>query len=185
MTGSEVQAEKDTGWKACATDWARELEVRRRRAGALHPDACAKLHVAGAAFAVPPRGVRIVPRFAGAEASVEVIGLEGADPAERLLSLARLAEGPRCRRCGRPTGAALEIAAGRDADFLSECFGLARRLLLCQYELSDAELSELLAFTAGQAPAWIAELLRWCAAGGQEDLPQMPQPVKRRWWRWK
>ncbi len=169
-----------TGWKACAT----ELEVRRRRVGALHPDLCPKLHLAGAAFAVPPPSVRIVPRFDGAAVRAEVIGLDADAPARRLLSLARFAEAPRCPRCGQARPSPLEIAGERDTAFLAECFSLARRLLLSQYELADGELAELLSFPAGSPPAWIGELLRWCAAGG-DTTPQshMEDPPARPWWR--
>jgi len=41
----------------------RRWEVRGRRPDATHPDRCGKLHCHGVAFALPPRGLRIVPRF--------------------------------------------------------------------------------------------------------------------------
>jgi hypothetical protein len=174
------------GVPPAAAPAVRELEVRRRRAGALHPDACPKLHLVGVAFAVPPRELRIVPRFDGGQVRAEVAGLNSDEPAARLLALARLSAGRRCRRCGNVAGEGLELSPQRDGEFLGECFALARRLLLSQYELSDGELAELLSFGAAAAPVWIAQLLRWCA-GGNEPAPSPATPPARRrhWWPWR
>ena len=43
--------------------WARELEVRCRRADRRHPDACAKLPLHGTAFALPSLARRVQPQF--------------------------------------------------------------------------------------------------------------------------
>ncbi len=137
----------------------RDLEVRRRRPGAIHPDLCPKLHLRGVAFSIPPRGLRVLPSFDGPQATAQVIGLRESDEPARLLSLAAHHQPARCRRCGGIPSAALELEARRDGEFLSACFALARRLLQAQYDLSDARAGRAALFRrrpparlAGRAP---------------------------------
>ena len=133
--------------------------------GVLHGDLCPKLTLHGVEFAIPPRGVRISPRFDGPSVRLDVIWPGGdldAD-ARRLLALAPLKREV-CPRCGQAVGGRIEIDPAGGSEFLALCFSLAGRLLRRYYDLDDHRLTELLSFPADQPPAWIAELLAWSAS---------------------
>lgn len=135
--------------------------------GVPHGDLCPKLTLHGVAFAIPPRGVRMVPRFDGPAVRFETVWpCEEADvDARRLLALAPLKRDV-CPRCGQAVGGRIEIDPGGGSEFLALCFSLAGRLLRRFYDLDDHRLTELLSFPTDQPPTWIAELLAWSA-----DLP--------------
>jgi hypothetical protein len=130
-----------------ALDRYSQMEVANRRPGSLHPDECPKLRLHGVDFAIPPRGLRIVPKFDGDTVSVSVGGVE--DWPEAVAVTTRLAE----------ADFALDID-GEDG-ILPEILLLARKLLLAQYRLGDDQLGELLAFESNAQPAWIKQLLHW------------------------
>jgi hypothetical protein len=153
-------------------DRYRQLETRaRRKVGGhvLHPDLCPKLTLHGVGFAIPPRGARIVPAFGPGGVTVSTAGLEGWPQARELLRLARLRRDETCQTYGPSPGASLDVDAQRDADFLLASFDLAARLLDRQYELTDHEKAELLAFRSDEMPAWIVQLVCWCAGLPAEE----------------
>jgi hypothetical protein len=144
----------------------RQLEASARHpvgGAVLHPDACPKLVIQGVAWSVPPRGLSITPTFKDGAVTVQVCD----DPWPEALALAKampLTAAEVCGTCGRPLQASLSIDLG-DAAFLGMVFSLAARLLRSQYELSDAQLGELLAFRGDGPPLWVKDLLLWCANG--------------------
>ncbi len=194
----------------------RELEISARRThgmGALHPDRCPKLRLHGVDFAIPPRGARIAPTFKDGKVTVDMPGGDGWPEADELLAATQMVEFGKCDKCGQPQRTSVEIDLAEGASFLSMCFSLAAKLLRKQYNLDDAQASEVLGFEAGVSPDWIAQLLRWCSGLGTEappepeawqeplvmpselDLPTSPAEmdqslqefgVKKRWWQvWK
>ena len=78
----------------------------------------------------------------------------------------------KCPECGRARRAVLKLEVEGASDFLPNCFGLAARLLRAQYDLTDEQMTELLAFERGQPPQWITQLLQWCN-GLSTDLPEV------------
>jgi len=150
---------------APAAEQYRAMEVAARRpvgAGVRHPDRCAKLTLHGVDFAVPRRGIRIVPDFRPAGVTISAEGADHWPEAQGLLD--RLPPRPPepCPTCGHCGPAMLEVDLRRDVDFLAAAFVLAAKLLDRQYELSDEQKSELLSFQSDEVPAWIAQLLHWC-----------------------
>ncbi len=141
------------------SDHDRRLEVQSRKADAPHPDRCAKLHLRGVAFALPPRGLRVYPIFdAAGEATVRVDGVDRWPRIPGLLK--RLARRLRRRR--------LTFNPTAPADLLCDVMALAREALLTQYDLSDAHVADLLSFDADQRPPWIGELLSWAQGASRE-----------------
>ena len=141
------------------------LEARARRAvgeGVLHPDQCPKLTLRGVAFAIPSRGVRVVPEFAADGVRASIAGLDSWPEADRVLQLAEGDHENVCPECRRPLAASIKVDLDRNRAFLVASFDLAEKLLAEQYELSDEEKSELLAFSVDQAPTWLIQLLQWC-----------------------
>jgi len=171
----------------------KELAATRRRAGAVHPDTCPKLHLGGVPFAIPPRQEGwITFRFDSHGAHVEPVQGETWPEARAVLASAAIGE-KTCRTCGRPVGASLVVEAQRDAVFLGRCATLAVRLLARQYELSDQEIAGLLRFDPGRLPEWIPQIVQW-AHTGHTDLPAQdadigsrgrPSPAKRWWQFWR
>ena len=139
----------------------REMEARARRKGVTHPDQCPKLRLQGVDFAIPPRGVQIVPTFDDeGKATLTVEGVEQWPEIEGLL--ARLA--------GYVTDDdELAIDCDKDAELICELMTLARKVLLVQYELTNEQLSSLLAMSAGFLPTWVAGLIQW--ANGFAKVP--------------
>jgi hypothetical protein len=150
------------------------LEARARRAvgdGAVHPDLCPKLTLHGVAFAIPPRDIRVLPEFSAAGVTMSIVGLDRWPEADRVLALATSEGEDVCPACGRPRIASVEVDLDRSRDFLSASFGLAAELLARQYEVSDQEKAELLAFPLDRAPVWLTQLLHWCRGLAMESVP--------------
>ena len=128
-----------------------------------HPDQCPKLTLHGVGFAIPPRGMRIVPEFGPGGVTVSATEVERWPEAKKLLAIASIHPGEACQRCGRPADAVLEVDLKRDIEFLATSFGLAGELLDRQYDLTPQQKADLLAFDSDRIPVWIVQLLRWCA----------------------
>lgn len=149
-------------------DFYRQLEADTRRpveGDVLHPDACAKIIARGVAWAVPKRGISIAPVFRDGEVLVNVSD----DPWPEAMKIAKampVTAAEVCGQCGRPLRASLSLDLG-DVDFLTALFGLAARLLRKQYTLTDAQLTDLLAFTGDGPPMWVKDLLLWCVGEGR------------------
>ena len=172
----------------------KELEVARRLplGRAAHPDDCLALTIKGVDWALPPRGIRVVPRFRDGGAALEVLDGPNCLQATRLVeAVRRLKRDRRCRCCGRVTESVVNAAA-TDAglEVLEAAASLAARALRGQYHLNDAELSELLSFDSSMPPGWTVQIIRW-AMGLDTAAPRAPDeaPPKPRWWafwrRWK
>ncbi len=153
----------------------------------LHGDLCPKLTLHGVGFCIPPRTLRVEPVFDGdGRAGVRIRCPGDFDShARALLKLAPL-QTRVCRRCGQIAGGRIELD-GEGGKFLAACFDLAGRLLRRQYDLSDEQLADLLAFDTDQPPVWIAQLLAW-AAGQPVDRvtdaaaePTRPGWIRRLW----
>jgi hypothetical protein len=130
----------------------KEMEVASRRSGALHPDRCPKLRLHGADFAIPPRGLRVRPRFdASGAAAIELRGVDNWPEVQSLLAQAGKALGD--------DGLALDLEDS--SGLLAQLMSLARKALLCQYELTDDQIADLLEFATDAPPAWIGQILRW------------------------
>lgn len=161
----------------------RAIEGSARRTqgqGAIHPDQCPKLLLHGVDFAIPPRGARIAPSFADdGTITVSQAGEDEWPQADELLQTAPMTEYAKCPQCGQAKRAALELDLQEGADFLQRCFGLASEALRKQYELTDAQLADLLGFAADEPPQWIAQLLRWCS-GLSTEAPAIP-PDEAAW----
>lgn len=121
-----------------------------------HPDYCPKLLLAGAEWSLPPRG-GVVPVFHGD--SVQLCGGSGEWEAlvEKVLAAAPIDNGERCPTCGTPIKP--EITAS--LPWMADVFALAACALRSRYDLTDGELSELLAIRGGRAE-WVAQLMTWC-----------------------
>ena len=153
----------------------KQLELATRRPDALHPDACSKLKIRGVAWAIPPRGLRIVPSFCGDQ--VELRTAAGDWPqARRLLALVPVADDGLCPKCRQPIQRTLQVRLDNDQAFLAACFGLAGRLLRAQYDLPDETLSDLLGIEGDALPPWLPQLLRWCVGLGTEPAPIRDAP---------
>jgi len=152
-----------------ATHRYRELEAAARRptgAGVLHPDRCPKLTLHGVAFAIPPRGGRVSPVFGPHGVTVALDGMESCPQAEALLTSAPVRTDGTCASCGRPAPGPLEVDPEGDVAFLAAAFELAARLLDSQYDLTEEQKADLLAFDSDRVPRWLVQLLRWCAGLG-------------------
>lgn len=165
------------------TRW-KELEVARRRplGQAAHPDDCLRLSAKGVDWALPRRGLRVVPKFGhGGRVALEVQGKRDWPDAARLVEAVRLLkEDRRCPQCGRATASAID-ASIRDAgvSLLDATAKLAAKALRTQYDLSDEELSELLAFDLPHWPDWSVQIIRW-AMGLNAQAPAAPEAKPRR-----
>jgi len=159
------------------TRW-KQLEVARRRplGQAAHPDDCFRLTAKGVDWALPRRGVRIVPKFGdNGKVALDVQGKRDWPDAARLVKCVRwLKQDRRCAECGRAIESAID-ASIRDAgvSFLEAAAELAAKALRTQYDLSDAELSELLAFDLPHWPEWSVQIIRW-AMGLDTQAPVAP-----------
>ena len=71
---------------------------------------------------------------------------------------------------------------GEGGKFLAACFDLAGRLLRRQYDLTDDQLADLLAFDTDQPPVWIAQLLAWAAGLPVDRLSAEPTEPARSGW---
>jgi len=148
----------------------------------LHGDLCPKLTLHGVGFCIPPRTLRVEPVFSGDGRTGVRLRCPGDfdSQARDLLKLAPL-QTRVCRRCGQSTGGRLELD-GEGSKFLAACFDLAGRLLRRQYDLSDEQLADLLAFDTDQPPAWIAQLLAWAAGQPVDRLTDAEaEPVRPGW----
>lgn len=160
-----------------------EAETRRPSGpGVVHPDRCPKLPIRGVAWAVPPRGVQIIPSFGQDGKVVEVTTScdESWPEIDALVEAVELPVDVVCPRCGQPTVTSVSATAG----LLRAFFGLAARALRSQYDLANEQMTDLLAFDAAAAPAWFEPLLRWAVSLPEAD----PAPAKRRkrsWLFWK
>ncbi len=146
------------------TEYYKQIEVacRRKMPEAMHPDACPKLRLHGVDFAIPPRGLRVVPKFdADGKATLDVSG--GDDWPEVPALLERLVES-----LGEDNNIAAEV--------LCELMTLGRRALLAQYDLTDEQVAELLAFDSDEGPAWVNSLIRW-ARGALTDADVLAEAV--------
>jgi len=167
-----------------------EVDARRGVGEALHPDQCPKLCLHGVDFAIPPRGLRVVPQFdAEGKASLDMAGVE--DWPELSGLLARAGEATKERT--------LTIDLDDSAGLLCDLMGLARKAMLKQYALTDPQIAELLAFETDKSPEWVQQLLRWAhglpmdfgpimEALSQPETPQIeiaPEPPRKRWKFWK
>ena len=149
---------------SAAAESLRRLEATRRRRDAPHPDGLAAVHLHGVRFAVRPPGLagdggtpgasgeRVGVRFdAGGRAECR---LEAAAAPQVDGELAALADAiARRRRRGR-----LRLDGDEGLRLLGELATLAAAGLRRQYELSDAELAELLSFPTTPPPAWPGEV---------------------------
>ncbi|NQU76794.1 MAG: hypothetical protein HQ546_10830, partial [Planctomycetes bacterium] len=118
----------------------------------LHPDQCPKLRLPGVDFAIPPRGLQIRPTFdEPGKAKLDVGGVDDWPEIENLL-----------RRAGRSVkGDMLALDIDASAGLLCDLMALARKALLRQYDLTDGQVAELLAFGTDERPEYINQLLRW------------------------
>ena len=168
---------------------ALERDARRPLSAAAHPDDCPKLLLHGVGFAVPPAAGRIVPRFGPEGVRVETQGGEEYPEAFELRrALAPLRKERLCPRCRQPVGAALEIDLERGRRALELAFAVAAKVLRRQYDLSDAQLADLLAFSAGSLPEWFGQIVRYCHGLPPEGSPRalpagQADPAKRTWLR--
>jgi len=169
--------------------WKRiEAAARRPLGQAAHPDDCPKLLIRRVAWAIPPRGLRVVPRFDVAGVRLSVSGEDGWPEAAQLVrAVGRVKHDRLCPACGQVVGGAAEIdldAAGRRV--LELAVALAGRALRRQYALTDEQLGELLAFDSAAAPPWLGQLIAWAAglppAGVGRKLPP-PANRRRPWWK--
>lgn len=168
---------------------ALERDARRPLSAAAHPDDCPKLLLHGVGFAVPRPAGRIVPRFGPGGVRLETQGGEECpEAAELRRALAPLRKERLCPRCRQPVGAALEIDGGRGRRTLELAFAVAAKALRRQYDLSDAQLADLLAFSAGSLPEWFGQIVRYCHGLSPDGSPRTPSagqadPAKRTWLR--
>ena len=113
-----------------ATFRALEVTSRRKVGGRVrHPDACPKLLIRGAAWAIPPRGIEVVPRFTGGRVTAEVAAAEAWPEADELLRLLPACDVEICSQCGQVVAGHLAVDPERHAQLFSCLFGLAARLL--------------------------------------------------------
>ena len=157
-----------------------EGSARRGASEAKHPGQCPKLRFHGVDFAIPPRGLRVVPKF-GSDGQV-TLDVDGVDEWPEVQAI--------INRAG-PAGPMLDVT-DPDSGFI-DVLKLVRKLLLKQYKLSDEQISELMAFENGGSPEWLSAAFRWCM-GMSDGIPasfladQLPEPEeppvipKRRWW---
>ena len=145
-------------------DRYRRLEVRSRRGlgadGVLHPDRCCKLTLHGVDFAIPPPAPMVTAVFAdGACRSVRTSARDDL-PVRQLADLLPEPRQEACPTCGQPAGGSLALDAEADAAVVRAVFNLAAKALLCQYDLTDEQLGELLSWTGDAAP-WVGQLVAW------------------------
>jgi len=168
-----------------------EVAARRGLGEALHPDQCPKLRLYGVDFAIPPRGLRVVPRFdSDGKASLEMTGVEDWPELESLLERVREQTQGRC----------ITLDLDEDAELFGDLAGLARKLLLKQYKLTDEQITELLALSTDGFADWVSELVRWAYGLPMdrqlsiEDFnegeppstnPLTTEPPRRRWRFWR
>ena len=147
-----------------ATAHYKKLRNSAERPGVPHGDLCPKLVLHGVEWAIPARGVRVVPQFGPDGVTVEPPGDGGWPDAARLLELASVTTEKRCEVCGQTLESSLEVDVAGNLDFLTLCFTLAGKLLDARYELSPEQKSDLLAFDTDAVPLWIPQLLQWASA---------------------
>ncbi len=169
-------------------NYYKRLERDRRRplGQAAHPDDCPKLWIRGVAWAVPRHGARIVPRFGPGGTRLEVTGARDWPELAELRDAVRALQEPRrCRRCGQPIEARLELHLPSHRRVLELAFTVAAKALRTQYTLSDEELADLLAIADQSVPAWFEQVIRYCCGLGVEPRQaKVPLPAKRGWLAW-
>lgn len=154
-------------------EYFRALEVQHRKSGAAHPDRCPKLTLRGVEFAIPARGAKVAPQFKDGKVMVAIADQERWPQAEGLLASMPVVERNVCPQCGQARTTTLEIEVNSGTEFLVKAFELAAAMLRVQYDLTDEQLADLLAFDAADKPQWIGQLIRWC-----NGLPTaMPEPM--------
>jgi len=161
----------------------KSLEVTSRLplSRAAHPDDCMTLTVRGVDWALPPRGLRVVPRFTAGRAELERQGGRAWPGANRLVDLARrIKRTRRCPCCGGAIGAVAGAPDAEGAEFVRGAVDLAARTLRAQYDLSDEDLSELLAFEPARLPEWFGQILRWALGLHTRGIRVTPPRRRRR-----
>ena len=142
----------------------RRIEVRSRRRlgtdGVLHPDRCPKLTLHGVDFAIPPPAPTVTAVFAGG--AVRSVRTSARDdlPVRQLLDLLPEPRQEVCPTCGQVVGGSLAVDVEADADLVRAVFSLAAGALLCQHDLTDEQLGDLLSWTGDAAP-WVGQLVAW------------------------
>ena len=128
---------------------------RKKAPGVVHPDLCPKLEFYRVEFAMPPMGLEVRPVFVKGRCEVqESGGLDWPEITEFRKALAgRREEKGACPTCGQSLGGEYELAT----PVLQAAFALVARALRVQYDLSDSDLAELLAF-GGEVPLWFRQL---------------------------
>jgi len=160
----------------------RQLQVDSRKPmdapGAVHPDACAKLTIRGVTWYVPPLGTETKVRFApsfGAEKPVAVdVQVSERDEAlaklaARVRDLAPVRETEVCEKCGHALGAEIEISPDACGEWIGAIMEYVAALLRTQYDLSDAQLAELLAFDAPPIPPWLMQALNHALGSAESE----------------
>ena len=153
------------------------LAASALRKGVPHPDLCPKLKIHGAAWAIPPRGQRVVPQINDAGAVTGIVA-DTADTWPEIAALQAAIKLPAdvvCPTCGQATGTTVTVTE----EVLTAAFALAARALLAHYDLAPVQLADLLAFEDSGAPEWLHPLLRWSSglpaesaeATDVQDLP--------------
>ena len=172
-------------------EYFKRMECTGRRPGAMHPDQCPKLRLHGVDFAIPPRGLRVKPSFdADGNATIVCDGVDEWPEIEALIVCI----------ADQVKDKGLTLDTDDPTGILCKLMSLARKALLKQYDLTDDQMGELLAFATSETPEWINTLLRWAqglkadfdpATAADIDWPEQAlasEPVvetKRRWWQWR
>ena len=166
-------------------NYYKRLERDRRRplGQAAHPDDCPKLRIRGVAWAVPPRGVRVAPRFCPGGLKLAVTEAEDWPELTELREAVRALQKPRrCRRCGQVIEGQLGLRLPTHRRVLELAFAAAARALRAQYDLSDEELADLLAIAGPVVPRWFEQIVRYSCGLDLESSRTPIEGTSRRSW---
>lgn len=131
-----------------------------------HPNDCPKLTIHGVEFAIPsrkPLDVIFKAVFSGDDVEIAIQPppqlLEWPEIPEVFNEMLELIE----QYHGEKTDGEIDISCViTNVKFLEKCCKLAAKALRRQYDLSDADLGQMIEFTL-ENNKWLPQLLGWCA----------------------
>ncbi len=146
-----------------------EVDSRKPLSECAHPDDCPHLTIKGVAWAIPRRGLKLVPTFGDDGATLAVQGGDDWPDAERVRELMPVASTEQCPQCGQAVTSELAVDVEKDLEFLRTCYTLAGQLLDRQYTLTNDQKTQMLTMDVGSLPRWVVDLCLWASDAAHPD----------------
>jgi len=150
----------------------KKLETATRRKisdKVLHPNYCSKLTICKTEWAIPPKsppgGILLRPDFSGDTVGFQAdsAGDDWPDHPEAAewLDMAPEPSYETCEACGSTLGSEIELELEKQSALVGKTFELAAILLRRQYDLTDAQLQEILTVSDSEFMGLFTDLYIW------------------------